>query len=74
MGTHHLTISQQVWLAAYTAALQSAKYHPANEADDCLKKFNEKFIPEVKKQLLLEADATIAGLVASVAAQSKKPE
>jgi hypothetical protein len=55
MGTHNLTVPQQVWLAAYTAAIQSpAKYNPVVEADECLAKFNEKFVPSAQKQMLTE--------------------
>lgn len=38
-----LTTRQQVWLAAWTASLQSAKYNPYNEAQACLKAFDEQF-------------------------------
>lgn len=40
---NQLTIRQQVWLAAWTAAIQSAKYNPVDEATVCLKAFEEKF-------------------------------
>jgi hypothetical protein len=49
---NELTIRQQVWLAAWTAAIQSAKYNPADEANVCLKAFEEKFglEPEAAKK------------------------
>ena len=38
-----MTIRQQVWLAAWTAAIQSGKYKPLEEAELCLNAFDEKF-------------------------------
>ncbi len=58
MASHQLTISQQVWLAAWTAAIQSGKYNPKEEADSCLVAFSEKFLPSAQKQVLLE-EATV---------------
>jgi len=53
-----LTIEQQVWLAAWTAAVASpAMYNPAKEAESCLAAFRQKFTPTVggRKLRLLEA-------------------
>jgi hypothetical protein len=39
-----LTVRQQVWLAAWTAAVQSpSKYSPKAEATLCLEAFDEQF-------------------------------
>ena len=38
-----LTSRQQVWLAAYAAAVASGKYNPKNEAQSCLNAFDEQF-------------------------------
>jgi hypothetical protein len=43
MKIHNLTIRQQVWLAAWTAAIQSAKYNPSEEAKACLDAFDAEF-------------------------------
>ncbi len=40
---NQLTTRQQVWLAAWTAAIQSAKYNPADEAKACLSAFDAEF-------------------------------
>ena len=56
MKDNELTIEQQVWLAAWTAAVNSGKYNPAQEAEACLTAFKEKFAPVVggRKLRLLE--------------------
>jgi len=56
MREQTLTVEQQVWLAAWTAAVQSGKYNPAQEAESCLAAFKEKFTPIVggRKLRLLE--------------------
>jgi hypothetical protein len=38
-----LTVEQKVWLAAWTAAIQSGKYNPSEEARLCLESFKEEF-------------------------------
>jgi len=38
-----LTTRQQVWLSAWTAAVQSGKYKPSEEAQICLEAFDEQF-------------------------------
>lgn len=38
-----LTTRQQVWLSAWTAAIQSGKYQPAIEAQSCLEAFDKQF-------------------------------
>lgn len=53
---NQLTIRQQVWLAAWTAAVQSAKYNPVDEANVCLKAFEEKFLNESSDQNSGETD------------------
>lgn len=40
---NELTVRQQVWLAAWSAAVKSAKYNPSEEAEICLKAFDKKF-------------------------------
>ena len=52
-----LTVRQQVWLAAWTAAIQSAKYNPNEEATSCLEAFDRQFgngIPEHKEKTIVE--------------------
>jgi hypothetical protein len=43
MASNTLTVRQQIWLAAWTAAIQSAKYNPEDEAKSCLRAFDEEF-------------------------------
>lgn len=43
MVNSSLTVQQQVWLSAWTAAIQSAKYKPEDEANQCLSAFENKF-------------------------------
>jgi len=52
MRDSEMTIEQQVWLAAWTAAIQSGKYNPAQEAETCLSAFREKFTPIVGGRML----------------------
>jgi hypothetical protein len=40
---NQLTIQQQVWLSAWTAAIQSGKYNPSEEAKSCLEAFDQQF-------------------------------
>lgn len=43
MSSNTLTVRQQVWLSAWSAAIQSAKYNPAEEAKNCLQAFDDEF-------------------------------
>jgi hypothetical protein len=43
MASNTLTARQQVWLAAWSSAIQSAKYNPAEEAKNCLQAFDAEF-------------------------------
>ena len=59
----NLTPRQQVWLAAYTASLQSfAKYNPKNEAFECLKEFDlifgkgQRDMPQMIKDIVANID------------------
>jgi len=56
MKDQRLTVEQQVWLAAWTAAITSGKYNPEQEAEACLAAFRQKFTPIVggRKLRLLE--------------------
>lgn len=57
---NQLTVEQQVWLAAWTASISSAKYNPKDEANACLEAFREMFSPKADaappvKLLLMES-------------------
>lgn len=43
MASNTLTVRQQIWLAAWTSAIQSAKYNPSDEAKSCLQAFDAEF-------------------------------
>jgi hypothetical protein len=61
-NTESLTVRQQVWVAAWTAAIQSAKYNPSEEANACLEAFDKKFgnsVSETIKNSTVEKNINI---------------